>query len=505
MQAHPVGDFGDSEQRLVGGERSQYGDGVDDDGGALGVAVSVGLGRFCWGHGVYHHSVWGPKSGATSDVAPLLLSVLSEGVGRSGAHDVVFGAEGELRDVLGSVLTDHQDVVLTVAAGAGLAVHDRDHRFHGDHHAGLEHGVDVLAEFQPGLAAVVVAQDAEGVSVAERPVREQSVADVDLVQLGGDVLADRSGLDEFQAAFVDFDVDVPQFERAGVGFAVEQGAFQGGVVAGGHREAVQGQDVVFLDLARGGPVVGAVGVDAGLEPHPGVTDFRVREGPGDLVDHGFGADQRDLVFGDAGGDGVADGLPAQVADPGTVLDHLDLFGRLDHPLAHGRLGHVHQGGVFEGRLDLVPVVQRQRIVFDAKPARGNAPGAERLLDREDVVVPAPVRVHHVVAVAAPPRHAGVDVGRDRHGVVPGDHHGIGPAEIREEEVRVVLDGVVAGQDDGVQVLLCHDPAQSAKPALKLGVGERQLFLLPVVQDFQSLQFGDGRSVRGGDGHGGAFL
>src|SRR4029079_5296117 len=48
---------------------------------------------------------------------------------------------------------------------------------------------------------------------------------------------------------------------------------------------------------------------------------------------------------------------------------------------------------------------------------------------------------------------------------------------------------------------------SAEPALKFGVGKGQLFLLPVVQDFQSLQFGDGRNVVGRcDGHGGgAFL
>src|SRR6478735_7743081 len=281
----------------------------------------------------------------------------SGGLGASGSDDVVFGAERELRDVLGSVFADHQDVVLTVAAGAGLAVQDGDHRFHGHHHAGLQHGVDVLAEFQSGFAAVVVAQDAEGVSVAERPVGEKSVADVDLVQLGGDVLADSSGLDELEAALVDFHVDVPQFEGAGVGFAVEQGALQCGVVAGGHGEAVQGQDVVFLDLPRGGPVVGAVGVDAGLEPYPGVTDFRIREGPGDLVDHGFGADQGDFVLGDAGCDGVADGFAAQVADAGAVLDDLDLFGRLDHPLAHGCLGDVHQGGPGEGCLDLVAVVQ----------------------------------------------------------------------------------------------------------------------------------------------------
>ena len=101
---------------------------------------------------------------------------------------------------------------------------------------------------------------------------------------------------------------------------------------------------MLLDLPGGGPVVRAVGVDAGLEPDPGVADLRVGEGAGDLVHHGLGADERHLVLGDAGGDGVADGLAAQVADPGAVLDDLDFLGGLDHALAHRRLGHVHQGG-----------------------------------------------------------------------------------------------------------------------------------------------------------------
>ena len=51
VQADPVGDLGDAKQRFIGGERPQHGDGVDDDGGALGVAVSVGVRGFFWTHG----------------------------------------------------------------------------------------------------------------------------------------------------------------------------------------------------------------------------------------------------------------------------------------------------------------------------------------------------------------------------------------------------------------------------------------------------------------------
>ena len=53
---------------------------------------------------------------------------------------------GEAGDVLGAVVGHHQDVVLAVAAGAGGAEGHGERRLHRDHHAGLEEGVDVLAE-----------------------------------------------------------------------------------------------------------------------------------------------------------------------------------------------------------------------------------------------------------------------------------------------------------------------------------------------------------------------
>ncbi len=331
------------------------------------------------------------------------------------------------------------------------------------------------------------------------------MADVDFVELCRDVLANSTRLDEFKTALVDLHVNVPQLQRSGIGLAEEQGPLQGRVVAAGHREAVQGQDVVFLDLAGGGPVVGAVGVDAGLEPDPGVTDLRVREGAGDLVDHGFGTDQGDLVLGDSGLDGVANGLAAEVADAGTVLDDLDFLGRLDHALAHRGLCHVNQGRVGEGSLDLVPVIQRQGVILDADPARLDAAGAQDFLDCVDVVVPAPVRVHKVLAVAAAPRHAGVDICRDGDRVILGDHHAVGTAEVREEEVGVVLDGVVAGEDHGVEVLICHDAAEASEATLELGVGEGQRHFLTVVEDLEALELGDVvDSLVLRDGHG-SFL
>src|SRR5947209_19783391 len=69
----------------------------------------------------------------------------------SAAQDVVGGAEREAGDVLGPGLRHDEDVVLAVAARAGLALRDREHRLHGDDHAGLEHRVDVLAQLDARL------------------------------------------------------------------------------------------------------------------------------------------------------------------------------------------------------------------------------------------------------------------------------------------------------------------------------------------------------------------
>ena len=64
--------------------------------------------------------------------------------------------------------------------------------------------------------------------------------------------------------------------------------------------------------------MGAVGVDAGLEPGPGVHELHEREAGGDLTDHGSGSGQGHLVLGHSSGHGVDAGLGTQVADSGTV-------------------------------------------------------------------------------------------------------------------------------------------------------------------------------------------
>src|SRR5579875_294732 len=99
----------------------------------------------------------------------------------SGTEDVVFRAEREPGDVLGACLGDDEDVMFTISAGAGLVLRDHDHGLHGDHHARLEYGVNVLAQLQAGLPAVIVAQHAERVPVPEGAVGQQPLGLVDFI------------------------------------------------------------------------------------------------------------------------------------------------------------------------------------------------------------------------------------------------------------------------------------------------------------------------------------
>ena len=48
--------------------------------------------------------------------------------------------------------------MLAIPAGTWLTVRDGQHRLHADHHARFQHRVDILAQFQPGLAAIIVPQ-----------------------------------------------------------------------------------------------------------------------------------------------------------------------------------------------------------------------------------------------------------------------------------------------------------------------------------------------------------
>ncbi|MDT4846894.1 hypothetical protein FQZ97_809370 [compost metagenome] len=319
-------------------------------------------------------------------------------------------------------------------------------------------------------------------AVAEGAVLQHVMLEEDLVQLVGDVAAARAGLDQLEAGLVHLDVDLPQAQVLVGAVVEEQRALQRGVVAGDHREAVQAEDVALVHLARGHRVVRAVGVDAGLEPGPGVHQLDVGEGPGDLADHRLGGVQRDFVFRHLVMQRLDDGRPADIGDACAVADDRVFLGGLDHAHAHARRGDVDQLGVGVARGQLVAVLQVQVVELDA-----DTPGLrQRLLDGDEVVVALPVGVDDVVrAHGAAPRLAAVDVGADGHRVFLGHHQGVGAAEGAVEEVGVVVDVVVGGEDRGVDVFRRQVGAQ---PGLAVGVflGGEGGFDLVAVTDAERL-------------------
>ncbi len=118
--------------------------------------------------------------------------------------------------------------------------------------------------------------------------------------------------------------------------------------------------------------MGAVGVEAGLEPDPGVADLGVREGAGDLGLHGVAAGLRNLELGGALADRIADGLAAEIGDARALADQRDLLGRLDHAGRHDPGCQIDRARVAQELGQLRALRQGQVVALDA-----DRPGAAR--------------------------------------------------------------------------------------------------------------------------------
>ena len=267
---------------------------------------------------------------------------------------------------------------------------------------------------------------------------------------------------------MDAAVDLPEANALGIGLLAEQRAFERDVIAGDHRKAVQRKDVATLQFARRDGVVGAVGVEAGLEPGPGVEKLAVGPDLGDLADHRGGGMERDLVLRDADGDCLDAGGSADVGDAGHLFDMGDLLGGFDHPEAHRRGRDIDEFHVGKLGLEQGQRVDGDVVELDAEPFYC----AGQAADGVEVVVAAPVGVGDVFAAeGAPPRLAAVDAGADRGGDVVVDEQAVAAAELAVEEVGIVIDAVVRGEERGVDVRRGHVGADGVETAAHLGGGE----------------------------------
>ena len=389
----------------------------------------------------------------------------------------MFGAVGEAGDVGAARVPDHEDVVLAIAAGAGLALGDGDHRLHTDNHAGFQHRVAILAQLQPGFAAIVVRQHAKAVAIAEAAVLQQVFGGIDLVQLGGNVGTSCPRHQQRLAAIVDLTVQFPQPQMRVAGLFGKKRAFQRDVIARDHGKAVQRQDVSGADAAACDGVMRAVGVDAGLEPGPCIHQFTLGPGFRDLAHHGRGRVQRNLMFRHADGHGLDAGAAAQIGDAGHFGDMGDLFGGFDHAQPHGGRGDINEfdGGKF--RLQQGKRVEGDVVEFDA-----DAPcAADHLADGVEVVVLLPVGIGQVAATKGPPPGlAAVDAGADRGGVLVVNEKAVAPAELAEHEIGVIVDVVIAGEQRCIDAVLRHMRPDRIQPALHLGIREGALGLLAIA-------------------------
>jgi hypothetical protein len=95
------------------------------------------------------------------------------------------------------------------------------------------------------------------------------------------------------------------------------------------------------------------------------------------------------------------------------------------------------------------------VVLHAEPAGADTGVGQHGGDGVFVIVPLPVGVDEVVTEAASPGLAGVDVRGDGGVGVLGDDQGVVPAERGEQEIAVVVDVVVAGEQHRVDAGVRH--------------------------------------------------
>ena len=270
----------------------------------------------------------------------------------------------------------------------------------------------------------------------------------------------------------------------GRGLLAKERALERSVVAGDHREAVEAQDVAALDAPRSDGIVGAIGVDARLEPRPGIHQLGVREGPRDLAHHGAGRVQRHFVLRHAHRDRLDACRPAHVGDARPLLDQGDFLLRFHHAHAHRGLRDVDKLRARQRGLQFLHVLQVDVVKLDAD----RAAVLDELLHGAEVVVAPPIGVDKIVAEGPPPGLAGVDVGGDRGGALLADDEAVGPPERAEEEITVVVDVVIGGEEHVVDTALGHVLAQLGEARLHLLLGEGALNLLAVTDADQVLKF-----------------
>ena len=297
------------------------------------------------------------------------------------------------------------------------------------------------------------------------------------VDLVGHLRTRGTGAQQAHAVVVGGYIDFPNMQAGGINFTDKHRAFQRGVIARDHRKGVEAEDIAALQLAAGDRVVGTIGVQPRLEPHPGVAVFGIRKPPGNLQFHRIAARHRHVNFARPDLDRVADRVAADIGHIGPGADQTDLCRRFVHPLPHGGRGNIHPARRLQKGVQLFRPFQRQMVGFTANHL-GSA-GDRR--NRPPEIVAFPIGVGDGVTMAAPPRLARIDPGADRDAGGGRHHHRIGAAKRAIEKAGIIGDIVHRGQHSGINSGIRHDGAQTGQPGLVFLGGKRQRHLFPIVK------------------------
>ena len=190
-----------------------------------------------------------------------------------------------------------------------------------------------------------------------------------------------------------------------------------------------------MQLPVGDRIVGTVGVDPRLEPHPGIPDLALGVSLGDGQFHGIPARHGHVDLPRAGADGVANRGAADVGDTGATLDQRNFLRGFDQSQTHEILAEVDHP--FRGNhvSEFLPGLQGHVIPFDTEVGAGS----QGVFHRTPEIIALPVGIDQVAAMTAPPRLPQVDVGGNGGAIIRSHNASVGAAETAIEKTRIVGD------------------------------------------------------------------
>jgi hypothetical protein len=125
------------------------------------------------------------------------------------------------------------------------------------------------------------------------------------------------------------------------------------------------------------------------------------------------------------------------------------LGRFHRAHPHRGFGDIDELDARKRVAEQLAKIERDMVELDADAARA---GRNEGFQRCEEIVPPPVGIDDVVAVAAPPGLAAINPGRDRGCVVLRQNEAELAAEIAIEKTGIVADALVGGENCGINVL-----------------------------------------------------